>query len=95
LNYSFELSDDLIPYYIEDKCAENKENGLIFSEYIYPSEIDVLSTMVINIRNNIDGINKIFKNDEIRLILELYQLKDEPNNDFKNNSIIFYINNNC
>jgi hypothetical protein len=68
-----------------DVCLTDLEGNNL----IYPSEIDVLSTMVINIRNNIEGINKIFKNDEIRLILELYQLKDEPNNDFKNNSIIF------
>ena len=90
LNYSFELSDDLNPYFIEDKCAENKGNGLIFSEYIYPSEIDVLSTIVINIKNNIDGNNDdIFQNNEIRLNLELYQLTDEPNDDFNTNSIIF------
>ena len=89
LNYNFQLLDDINPYYIEDICGEIKENGLIFSEYIYPSEEDVLSSLMINIRNNIKGKDELFENGEIRLNLELYKLFDEPSDDFNKDSIIY------
>ena len=89
-NYIFELVDTSHPYEITGMPAETYNNGLIFNEYIYPSENEVVSFINLDIINE-DKDNKLF--NECNFTLELYQLTIEPNINFELNPIHFSYSN--
>ena len=92
--FNFELLDLVQPYEIIGDTFESNNNGLIFSEYIYPSEAEVVSFLDLSIRY-IDnkGVENIIENGEIDFKLELYELLNEPNINFEQNSIHFSYSN--
>ena len=89
-DYNFELVDTSHPYEITGKPAETYNNGLIFNEYIYPSENEVVSFINLDIINE-DKDNVLF--NECNFTLELYQLTIEPNINFEINPIHFSYSN--
>ena len=88
-NYKFELFDNVNPYEISGTSSEKHNNGLIFSEYIYPSEDEIVSFIDISVREMINNEEKLLNNGEVDLKLELYQLIIEPNINFQKESIHF------
>lgn len=89
-DYNFELIDISHPYEIAGVPAETYNNGLIFNEYIYPSENEVVSFINLDIINE-DRDNQLF--NECNFTLELYQLTIEPNINFEINPIHFSYSN--
>ena len=89
-DYNFELIDTSQPYEIAGLPAETYNNGLIFNEYIYPSENEVVSFINLDIINE-DKDNELF--NECNFTLELYQLTIEPNINFEINPIHFSYSN--
>ena len=88
-NYKFELFENVNPYEISGKSPETHNNGLIFSEYIYPSEEEVVSFIDVSVREMIDNEAKLLNNGEVDLNLELYELIVEPNINFQKEPIQF------
>ena len=88
-DFIFELIDTSHPYEISGTPSETNNNGLIFSEYIYPSEDEIVSFINLDIINNED--NNAFKECDFKL--ELYQLTNEPNDNFEINPIHFSYSN--
>ena len=92
-DYNFELLDLVSPYEITGGTSESHYNGLIFSEYIYPSEIEVVSSIDLNIFEIENGEEKLIENGEIDFKLELFELMIEPNINFEKDSIHFSYSN--
>ena len=88
-DFTFDLLDTSQPYEITGDPVETNNNGLIFSEYIYPSENEIVSFINVDIINKED--NDIIKECDYKL--ELYQLTEEPNVNHKLNSIHFSYSN--
>lgn len=88
-DFSFDLIDISQPYEINGEPAEVYNNGLIFCEYIYPSENEVVSFINVDIINKED--NTLIK--ECDYTLELYQLNEEPNDNMEINPIHFSYSN--
>ena len=88
-DFTFELIDISQPYEIIGEPAEINNNGLIFSEYIYPSEDEIVSSINLTITNKEN--NNLIKNCDFKL--ELYQLINEPNDNFELNPIHFSYSN--
>ena len=89
-DFTFELVDIIQPYEITGIPEETNNNGLIFSQYIYPSENEIASFINLNIINE-DKDNKLFNECDFKL--ELYHLTNEPNFNFELNSIHFSYSN--
>ena len=91
--FNFELLDLVSPYEIIGDTFESNNNGLIFSEYIYPSENEVVSFLDLSIRHIENDTEKLIEGGEIDFKLELYELLNEPNINFEENSIHFSYSN--
>ena len=91
--FVFELLDLVQPYEIIGDTFESNNNGLIFSEYIYPSESEVVSFLDLSIRHVENDNEKLIEGGEIDFKLELYELLNEPNINFEENSIHFSYSN--
>ena len=92
--YIFELLDTVPPYEISgEDTSESHMNGGIFSEYIYPSENEVVSCIDLKIRKKTDEGEILIEKGIIDFSLELYQLIKEPNINFEMNSIHFSYSN--
>ena len=92
--YNFELLELVSPYEITGGTSESNNNGLIFSEYIYPSENEVVSSLDLSIRQlDENGEEKLIENGEIDYKLELFELLNEPNINFEPDSIHFSYSN--
>ena len=91
--FVFELLDLVQPYEIIGDTFESNNNGLIFSEYIYPSESEVVSFLDLSIRHVENDNEKLIEGGEIDFKLELYELLNEPNINFEENSINFSYSN--
>ena len=91
--FNFELLDLVQPYEIIGETFESNNNGLIFSEYIYPSENEVVTFLDLSIRNIENDEEKLIEGGEIDFKLELYELLNEPNINFEENSIHFSYSN--
>ena len=91
--FNFELLDLVSPYEIIGDTFESNNNGLIFNEYIYPSENEVVSFIDLSIRLNENGEEKLIQDGEVDFKLELYELTNEPNINFEQNSIHFSYSN--
>ena len=92
-DYNFELLDLVSPYEIIGETSESNNNGLIFSEYIYPSENEVVSFLDLSIRQVENEEEQLIENGEIDFKLELYELINEPNINFEQDSIHFSYSN--
>ena len=90
-DYIFELLDTSQPYEITGNAGETNNNGLIFSEYIYPSENEIVYFINLEIINKDKDKNNKFQNCDF--LLELYQLTNEPNDNFELNPIHFSYSN--
>ena len=90
-DYTFELLDTSQPYEITGGAGETNNNGLIFSEYIYPSENEIVSFINLEITNKDKDKNNKFENCDF--LLELFQLTNEPNDNFEMNPIHFSYSN--
>ena len=88
-DFTFELIDTSQPYEITGEPAETNNNGLIFSEYIYPSEDEIVSFINLTIINKEN--NYLVEKCDFRL--EIYQLVNEPNDNFELNPIHFSYSN--
>ena len=62
------------PYEIIGDTFESNNNGLIFSEYIYPSESEVVSFLDLSIRYVENGTEQLIEGGEVDFKLELYEL---------------------
>jgi hypothetical protein len=91
--FNFELLDLVSPYEITGGTSESNHNGLIFSEYIYPSENEVVSFLDLSVREIENEEEKLIENGEIDFKLELYELTNEPNINFEQDSIHFSYSN--
>ena len=91
--FNFELLDLVSPYEIIGDTFESNNNGLIFSEYVYPSENEVVSFLDLSIRYVENDTEKLIEGGEIDFKLELYELLNEPNINFEENSIHFSYSN--
>ena len=91
--FNFELLDLVHPYEIIGEPFESNNNGLIFSEYVYPSESEVVAFLDLSIRNIENGTEQLIEGGEIDFKLELYELLNEPNINFEQNSIHFSYSN--
>ena len=91
--FNFELLDLVQPYEIIGDTFESNNNGLIFSEYIYPSENEVVSFLDLSIRYVDKDKEELIEGGEIDFKLELYELLNEPNINFEENSIHFSYSN--
>ena len=91
--FNFELLDLVSPYEITGGTSESNHNGLIFSEYIYPSENEVVSFLDLSVREIENEEEKLIENGEIDFKLELYELLNEPNINFEQDSIHFSYSN--
>ena len=92
-DFIFELLDLVSPYEIIGETSESNNNGLIFSEYIYPSENEVVSFLDLSIRQIENEEEKLIEGGEIDFKLELYELINEPNINFEQDSIHFSYSN--
>ena len=92
-DYIFELLDMVSPYEITGGTSESNNNGLIFSEYIYPSESECVSFLDLSVRAVENDEEKLIEDGEIDFKLELYELINEPNINFEQNSIHFSYSN--
>ena len=92
-DYNFELLDLVSPYEIIGETSESNNNGLIFSEYIYPSENEVVSFFDLSIRQVENEEEQLIEGGEIDFKLELYELINEPNINFEQDSIHFSYSN--
>ena len=91
--FNFELLPLIPPFEIEGEASESHNNGLIFNEYVYPSEPEVVSFLELCIRQNSKDGEMLIENGEVDFHLELYKLNNEPNIEFEKNSIIFSYSN--
>ena len=91
--FNFEVLDLVPPYEIIGDTFESNNNGLIFSEYIYPSENEVVSFLDLSIRYVENDTEQLIEGGEIDFKLELYELLNEPNINFEQNSIHFSYSN--
>ena len=91
--FNFELLELVQPYEIIGDTFESNNNGLIFSEYIYPSESEVVSFLDLSIRNVENDTEQLIEGGEVDFKLELYELLNEPNINFEQNSIHFSYSN--
>ena len=92
-DFNFELLDMVSPYEVTGGTSESNNNGLIFSEYIYPSENEVVTFLDLSIRHVENEEEKLIENGEIDFKLELYELINEPNINFEQDSIHFSYSN--
>ena len=92
-DFNFELLDLVSPYEIIGETSESNNNGLIFSEYIYPSENEVVSFLDLSVRQIENEEEKLIDNGEIDFKLELFELLNEPNINFEQDSIHFSYSN--
>ena len=92
-DFNFELLDLVSPYEISGGTSESNNNGLIFSEYIYPSENEVVTFLDLSVRHVENEEEKLIEGGEIDFKLELYELINEPNINFEQDSIHFSYSN--
>ena len=92
-DFNFELLDMVSPYEITGGTSESNNNGLIFSEYIYPSENEVVTFLDLSMRHVENEEEKLIEDGEIDFKLELYELINEPNINFEQDSIHFSYSN--
>ena len=92
-DFNFELLDLVAPYEISGGTSESNNNGLIFSEYIYPSENEVVSFLDLSVRQIENDEEKLIEGGEIDFKLELFELINEPNINFEQDSIHFSYSN--